>query len=85
MTPRLNIKFRLVLQFIRGHCGVGIRGQTAIAGGWLDINWKQVKRRISALQSRIVEAVRQGRWDKVRCLQRLISRSYSARLMLFAR
>ena len=41
---------------------------------WGQIDWKRCERQVTRLQARIVKASREGRWGKVRCLQRLASR-----------
>ena len=39
-----------------------------VATDWHSINWKAVYRNVRRLQARIVKAVREGRWNKVKAL-----------------
>jgi RNA-directed DNA polymerase len=40
---------------------------------WTTINWRTVNQNARRLQSRIVKATQEGRWNKVRALQRLLT------------
>jgi RNA-directed DNA polymerase len=55
------------------------------AVGWHSINWKQTNHNVRRLQSRIVQAQRQGQKRKVRALQFILTRSYSARCLAVRR
>ncbi len=46
---------------------------------WNFINWRKVWRVVRRLQARIVKAVREGRWNKVKALVYLLTHSYSGR------
>src|SRR5262245_26772483 len=46
---------------------------------WHSINWRKVWHHVRRLQARIVKAVRQGRWNKVRALVYLLTHSFSGR------
>src|SRR5689334_3147440 len=48
---------------------------------WRDIDWARVERNVKGIQTRIAKAAATGRWRDVRNLQRLLARSYSARLL----
>ncbi|MCP4136432.1 MAG: group II intron reverse transcriptase/maturase [bacterium] len=48
---------------------------------WDAINWDKVERHVRRLQVRIAKAIEQGRWGKVKALQRLLSRSFYAKLL----
>ncbi len=48
---------------------------------WLHIDWTKVKRTVRRLQERIVKAFQQGEFRKVKDLQRLLRKSYHARLL----
>ena len=37
--------------------------------GWHTINWKSAYRIVCRLQARIVKAIQEGRWGKVKALQ----------------
>jgi RNA-directed DNA polymerase len=52
---------------------------------WLAINWKRANRNARRLQSRIAQAQQQGRKRKVRALQFILTRSYSARCLAVRR
>jgi RNA-directed DNA polymerase len=47
--------------------------------GWHSINWRKVWRNVRRLQARIVKAVAEGRWNKVKALVYLLTHSYSGR------
>jgi len=49
------------------------------APDWNFINWRKVWRVARRLQARIVKAVREGRWNKVKALVYLLTHSYSGR------
>ena len=46
---------------------------------WHTIPWRQVFRNVRRLQARIVKAIQQGRWGKVKALQHLLTHSFSGR------
>jgi RNA-directed DNA polymerase len=52
---------------------------------WHAINWRQAHCEVRRLQARIVKATQEGRWGKVKALQRLLSRSYSAKVLAVKR
>jgi len=52
---------------------------------WQYINWKQVVLTVKSIQSRIVKAVRAGRWNKVKVLQGILARSHAAKLLAIRR
>ena len=41
------------------------------AAHWEQIDWAKCERQVGRLQARIVKATREGRWGKVKTLQRL--------------
>ncbi len=55
------------------------------AAGWHDINWPKAHREVRRLQTRIVKATQESRWGKVKALQRLLTRSYSAKALAVKR
>ena len=55
------------------------------AGEWYAIDWQAIHRNVRRLQVRIVKAVREGRWGKVRALQRLLTHSYSGKVLAVRR
>jgi RNA-directed DNA polymerase len=52
---------------------------------WHAIDWKRVNENVRRLQARIVQATKDGRWGKVQALQRLLTRSFSAKALAVRR
>jgi RNA-directed DNA polymerase len=52
---------------------------------WHDINWQKVYRNVRRLQARIVKATKEGRWNKVKSLQRLLTHSFSGKVLAIRR
>ena len=52
-------------------------------GGQID--WKRCEQRVARLQARIVKASREGRWGKVKALQRLLTCSFSGKALAVKR
>lgn len=46
---------------------------------WDQIDWKRAELNVRRLQTRIVKATQEGRWNKVRALQRLLTHSYTGK------
>ena len=55
------------------------------AAEWYAIDWQAVLRNARRLQARIVKAVKEGRWGKVRALQRLLTHSFSGKVLAIRR
>ena len=55
------------------------------AAEWYAINWQTIDHNVRRLQVRIVQAVKEGRWGKVRALQRLLTHSYSGKVLAVRR
>jgi len=55
------------------------------AAEWYAIDWPAIHRNVRRLQVRIVQATKAGRWGKVRALQRLLTRSYSGKVLAVRR
>jgi len=53
---------------------------SAAVAHWDQIDWKRCEQRVARLQARIVKASREGRWGKVKALQRLLTARSAARL-----
>jgi RNA-directed DNA polymerase len=53
--------------------------------GWNQIDWKRAEREVKRLQQRIAKATMDGRWGKVRALQRLLTRSYFGKALAVRR
>jgi RNA-directed DNA polymerase len=56
-----------------------------LAVDWHSINWKKVYRTVRRLQARIVKAIREGRWGKVKALVYLLTHSFSGRALAILR
>src|SRR5437763_13002062 len=52
-----------------------------LAPDWHSIDWRKVHRNVRRLQARIVEAVRAGRWGKVKALVYLLTHSFAGRAL----
>ncbi len=52
---------------------------------WHAIHWQKAPTRVRRLQARIVTATQAGRWGKVRALQRLLTHSFSAKVVAVKR
>lgn len=52
---------------------------------WHSIRWHQIHRNVRRLQSRIVKATQEGKWGKVKALQRLLTHSYSGKALAVKR
>jgi N-terminal domain of reverse transcriptase len=52
---------------------------------WHAIDWPKAHRIVRRLQARIVQATQQGRWGKVKALQRLLTHSYSGKVLAVRR
>jgi RNA-directed DNA polymerase len=50
-----------------------------VVPGWHSIDWKKVWHNVRRLQARIVKAIQEGRWNKVRSLVYLLTHSKSGR------
>ena len=52
---------------------------------WHAIDWRRVQQNVRRLQARIVKAIQDGRWGKVRALQHLLTHSFSAKALAVRR
>jgi RNA-directed DNA polymerase len=52
---------------------------------WLRANWHQIEEDVKRLQVRIAKATLEGRWGKVKALQRLLTRSYCSKMLAVKR
>src|SRR5580700_7093551 len=55
------------------------------ASHWDQVDWPQCERQVRRLQARIVKATREGRWGKVKTLQRLLTGSFSGKALAVKR
>jgi RNA-directed DNA polymerase len=52
---------------------------------WDSINWNAAQTNVCRLQMRIVQATKEGRWGKVKVLQRLLTHSFSGKALAVKR
>lgn len=52
---------------------------------WHSINWTKANKQVKKLQIRIVKAIKAGRWGKVKSLQRLLTSSFSGKVIAIRR
>ncbi|MDQ2732435.1 MAG: group II intron reverse transcriptase/maturase [Armatimonadota bacterium] len=52
---------------------------------WLAINWLSLHQNVRRLQARIVKAVQEGRWGRVKALQHLLTHSFSGKALAVKR
>jgi RNA-directed DNA polymerase len=52
---------------------------------WEQLDWPQHERNVRRLQARIVKATQEGRWHKVKALQRLLTCSFSGKALAVKR
>jgi RNA-directed DNA polymerase len=60
----------------------------AVSGGaaeWYAIDWPTIHRNVRRLQVRIAQATKERRWGKVQALQRLLTHSYSGKILAVRR
>ncbi len=55
------------------------------AAEWYAIDWRAINRNVRRLQVRIVQATKASRWGRVRALQRLLTHSYSGKVLAVRR
>jgi RNA-directed DNA polymerase len=58
---------------------------SSAAKEWYAIDWPTIERNVRRLQVRIAKAMKEGRWGKVRALQRLLTHSYSGKVLAVRR
>ena len=52
---------------------------------WHQVNWKLAHETVKGIQIRIAKATREGNWRRVKALQRMLTRSFSARALAVKR
>lgn len=52
---------------------------------WEQLDWPKAEREVLRLQVRIAKATEEGRWNRVKALQHLLTRSYSAKILAVKR
>jgi len=56
-----------------------------IVKNWKSINWKSIKQSVRSLQLRIAKATREGKHNKVKALQWMLTHSFTAKLLAVKR
>jgi RNA-directed DNA polymerase len=56
-----------------------------VEADWHAIDWQQTTQNVRRLQARIVKATQEGRWGKVKALQRLLTHSFSGKALAVKR
>jgi len=64
---------------------IAVGAVSSEAAEWYAINWPTIRRNVRRLQVRIVQATKAGRWGKVKALQRLLTCSYSGKVLAVRR
>ncbi|WP_259348721.1 reverse transcriptase N-terminal domain-containing protein [Wolbachia pipientis] len=62
-----------------------VSAPTNSSEAWNQLSWKKCQKVVMRLQRRIVKAVQQGRWGKVKALQHLLTRSFSGKTLAVKR
>lgn len=62
-----------------------LNGAVSTVAEWHQIDWQTVNTTVKRHQARIVKAVQEKRWGKVKSLQRLLTRSFSAKALAIRR
>ena len=52
---------------------------------WMSIDWHHVHRTVRGMQTRIAKATQEGKWRRVKALQRMLTRSYTAKMLAVRR
>ena len=64
---------------------VNVCASSCVTVQWPDIDWARCVRNVRRLQIRIVKATQEGRWNKVKVLQRLLTGSFSGKALAVKR
>jgi RNA-directed DNA polymerase len=67
------------------HSPTAVSAPSGAPQQWHDIDWWRVQRNVRAMQLRIAKACREGNWRRVNSLQRMLTRSRSARYLAVRR
>jgi 5-methylcytosine-specific restriction endonuclease McrA len=73
----------LLHQTVSGYSAAEAKPQMQQA--WQSIDWMRAHRIVKSLQRRIVAAIKQGRWGKVKSLQWILTHSFSAKVLAIRR
>jgi RNA-directed DNA polymerase len=64
---------------------VAVGAVSCEAAEWYAIDWRAIHQNVRRLQVRIVQATKASRWNKVKSLQRLLTHSYSGKVLAVRR
>ena len=67
------------------HSLKAVSAPSGVPQQWHDIDWRRVQRNVRAMQVRIAKACREGQWRRVKALQRMLTRSRTARYLAVRR
>ncbi|MBV4472823.1 group II intron reverse transcriptase/maturase [Pseudomonas sp. B2M1-30] len=67
------------------HSAIAVSAPSDVPQSWHDIDWCRVQRNVRAIQVRIAKACREGNQRRVKTLQRMLTRSRSARYLAVRR
>jgi RNA-directed DNA polymerase len=67
------------------HIQSGMSALSRAPQHWHGVNWRLVERNVKGMQIRIAKATREGKWRKVKALQRMLTRTLSAKLLAVKR
>ncbi|WP_248799940.1 group II intron reverse transcriptase/maturase, partial [Pseudomonas sp. MWU13-2105] len=67
------------------HSHEAVSALSSAPQNWHDIDWCRVQRNVRTMQQRIAKACREGNWRKVKALQRMLTRSHSAKYLAVRR
>ncbi|MYM83965.1 group II intron reverse transcriptase/maturase [Duganella sp. FT50W] len=70
---------------MRVHIHTDVSALSDIPQHWHAVHWRQVERNVRGMQMRIAKATREGKWRKVKALQRMLTRTLSAKLLAVKR
>ncbi|QNM60374.1 Group II intron reverse transcriptase/maturase [Xanthomonas hortorum pv. vitians] len=63
----------------------GAGASSPAAQMWGQADWPHIEAEVKRLQMRIAKAIREGRWNKAKALQRLLTRSHSGKMLAVKR
>ncbi|NUT87059.1 group II intron reverse transcriptase/maturase [Pseudomonas corrugata] len=67
------------------HSHMAVSAPSGVPQQWHDIDWCRVQRNVRVMQVRIAKACRENNWRRVKALQRMLTRSRSARYLAVRR
>lgn len=67
------------------HSHMAVSAPSGVPQQWHDIDWCRVQRNVRVMQVRIAKACRESNWRRVKALQRMLTRSRSARYLAVRR